>query len=1116
MTDLTREQRRALENSIKTAREEAELAAAEALRGLRVPDAEAPAGFDPERRAQRNRLRAHARALDDKRAANGTQAITRLTEQAAYVQWHRLLFARFLVERGLLRDETGAPVSLTDCREIALDLSADEDEWSVASGFAAGMLPGVFPADDPVESLRLTRERGRELRNRLLSIDAAVFQADDSLGWTYQFWRAAEKKAVNESQVKIGAAELPAVTQLFTEPYMVRFLLHNTLGAWWAGKVLAGNPVLAREAVDEAALRKACALPGYAWDFLRFVQEDGVWRPAAGTFPGWPTTAKALTVLDPSCGSGHFLTEALAALTALRATGEGLSAADSVAEVLRDNLAGLEIDGRCVQIAAFALALTAWRIGGPGVLLPTPNVAWVGARPPLPKTEFAALANGDVELRRGLEALHDLFVQAPLLGSLIEPAGGDLTDPRRIARIEDSIATLIEKIRDAEPERKEGALVAKGMADAAAILSQRWTLQTTNVPFLTEIKFTADLGAYVNRHFPVSRQNMATIFIDRMLRLSQKNGVIAFVAPQSWFYLKRYGEIRKFIFKNARPLGFFRLGQNAFEHPDSNGEAIGLSIVTNANSSRESTHAFIDASRHIEIDEKKTCIRDSQIALRPISAANMENKFLISDMVELGGSKLQEFTTAFLGISTSDSQRFIGKFWEIVAIGSVWEFLHTTSPETRHFGGMTDVVRWENEQGQLSALAESLRNVNHNVQNWRRGKPNWGKFGVCISQMAPFPATFYTGSIYDSNCCAIIPKNDNDLSALWAFLSSPDFSEFVQKSNGNRKVEVGTFLSLQFDLEHWRDRSSGHSAALVPEPYSKDPTQWLFHGHPRHTAAGAELHVALARLAGYRWPAETETSMRLSPDARARIAEAAVLPAADADGLLPLTPLLGERALADRLRTFCITAWGADWQSGTEAALVAAACDLAKDKRPAALTLDAWLRTHAARQHAKLFHDRPFLWWITDGRADGFCAVAHYHRLTKDKLERLAFQMLGDHLTRLGDDPRAEAGKILQRKLERIIEGEAPFDIFVRWKPLHAQPMGWDPDLDDGVRLNIRPFIEAGVLAHVPIGVHYRTDRGKDVPSAPWYGMFNGERRNHHHTTLAEKRSARANQGSQR
>jgi len=139
--------------------------------------------------------------------------------------------------------------------------------------------------------------------------------------------------------------------------------LHNTLGAWWAGKLLAADPALARDAANEDALRAACALPGYAWDYLRFVKEGETWRPAAGSFPGWPQRAAELTVLDPCCGSGHFLTEALSALAALRAREEGLTPANAVAAVLRDNLAGLEIDGRCVQIASFALALTAWRIG---------------------------------------------------------------------------------------------------------------------------------------------------------------------------------------------------------------------------------------------------------------------------------------------------------------------------------------------------------------------------------------------------------------------------------------------------------------------------------------------------------------------------------------------------------------------------------------------------------------------------------------------------------------------------------------------------------------------------------------------------------------------------------
>ena len=129
--------------------------------------------------------------------------------------------------------------------------------------------------------------------------------------------------------------------------------------------------------------------------------------------------------------------------------------------------------------------------------------------------------------------------------------------------------------------------------------------------------------------------------------------------------------------------------------------------------------------------------------------------------------------------------------------------------------------------------------------------------------------------------------------------------------------------------------------------------------------------------------------LRLSAAARARIDAAASLPAADADGLLALVPVLGERPLADRLRAWCAAAWGDAWAQGSEATLVAAACERARDKPPKQPTFDAWLLSHAARQHAKLFHDRPFLWWITDGRADGFTVVAHYHRLDHATLNRL-------------------------------------------------------------------------------------------------------------------------------
>ena len=112
---------------------------------------------------------------------------------------------------------------------------------------------------------------------------------------------------------------------------------------------------------------------------------------------------------------------------------------------------------------------------------------------------------------------------------------------------------------------------------------------------------------------------------------------------------------------------------------------------------------------------------------------------------------------------------------------------------------------------------------------------------------------------------------------------------------------------------------------------------------------------------------------------------------------------------------------------------------------------------------------------------------------------------------------RSAKAEALKTQLEAILEGEPPYDIFVRWKPLHQQSLGWDPDINDGVRMNIRPFVEAGVLRipRAKLGIKWEADRGKDVASAPWYklgpivGEPEGTRINDHHTTLAEKRAAR-------
>src|SRR5205823_6607780 len=111
-----------------------------------------------------------------------------------------------------------------ECRELAREKGID---WLLlASDFAQRMLPQIFRAGDPALEVSLPPEKRQELETLLEQLPPAVFVADDSLGWVYQFWQAEEKDRVNQSETKIGADELPAVTQLFTEDYMVLFLLH--------------------------------------------------------------------------------------------------------------------------------------------------------------------------------------------------------------------------------------------------------------------------------------------------------------------------------------------------------------------------------------------------------------------------------------------------------------------------------------------------------------------------------------------------------------------------------------------------------------------------------------------------------------------------------------------------------------------------------------------------------------------------------------------------------------------------------------------------------------------------------------------------------------------------
>ena len=389
--------------------------------------------------------------------------------------------------------------------------------------------------------------------------------------------------------------------------------------------------------------------------------------------------------------------------------------------------------------------------------------------------------------------------------------------------------------------------------------------------------------------------------------------------------------------------------------------------------------------------------------------------------------------------------------------------------------------------------------------------------------MGSLPVTTYDGEVYDQNGAVIVPNKEVSIAALWCFLSSTNFSKEVRRLDNKVGVTPATLAKVPFDLAHWTKIADEKYPNGLPKPYSNDPTQWIFHGFP--SQSDAPLQVAVARLLGYKWPAELDEEMELSDEARSLIEKSKTLNShADEDGIVCIPAIRGEEAADERLLSLLAASYGNEWSNDVLSKLLSEVDMSGK-------TLEVWLREKFFIQHSKLFGHRPFIWQIWDGLKDGFSALVNYHKLDYKTLETLIYTYLGDWIIRQkqeiengidGAEEKLAAAEQLKIKLERILVGEQPHDIFVRWKPLEEQSIGWNPDINDGVRMNIRPFMTApdvakkgaGVLRDKP-NIKWGKDRGKDVESAPWYKLGlqydgkEGDRINDHHLSLEEKQAAR-------
>lgn len=828
---------------------------------------------------------------------------------------------------------------------------------------------------------------------------------------------------------------------------------------------------------------------------------------------------------------------------------KGLDAKTAIDKVLTDNLHGLELDSRCVEIAAFALALEAWRYPNAGGYrtLSAMNIACSGLDVSAAGKEWQALAKHNPDISEALTWFTRTFKDAPVLGSLIDVntayyEGKAEGKPAPWQVLLDAQARM-QNLGDDEAQTAQ--VTAQGLAMAAKLLSNQYNLVATNVPYLARGKQCDSLKDFCENYFPEAKTDLATVFLERCLDFSPTGGTSTIVLPQNWLFLTSYKKFREKLLTQDTWNLVARLGPRAFE--TISGEVVqailitlskgaapqgallhGLDVSAPKTAAEKAERLLVESLKYVE-QAKQLGNPDSVIALHDLAQNG-----LLSDVVHYSN-----------GIQAGDSSNYVRYIWEQPK-SAIWEFHQTTVNNTVHFGGLDSVLRWEKGNGSFwRYVTERLGDGGQKA--WVRGTEYHRSRGLAVSATGKINVTQYMGSFWNDSVLGLVPKNDHELEAILSFCSSSDFECEVRKVD--QKLNVRSAVTkVAFDYEHWSKVAEEQYPNGLPQPYTNDPTQWIFHGHPcgsviwdedkKWTAVAQKrtddtvLQVAVARLLGYRWPAELDEEMELADEMLHWLAKSDnLLKLQDDDGIVCLPALRGEKAAATRLEAMLQAAYEEDWSSKVMSDLLASV---------GSKNLETWLRDKFFEQHCKLFQHRPFIWQIWDGMKDGFSVLVNYHKLNYQGLERLIYTYLGDWIRTQehgvkedldGAEERLTAARNLKATLEAILKGDAVtgksgLDIFVRWKPLHEQPMGWNPDLNDGVRLNIRPFMQApdvvptgkskgaGILRVKP-NIKWTKDRGTDVESAPWYllGLKYGEREgariNDHHISLADKQAAR-------
>ena len=686
-----------------------------------------------------------------------------IIEEVAYTWFNRLIAIRFMEVNDYLPSRMRVlssvsgkhePDIVTNPFEAELELSDDDKEKITAyksdnnidelfnllfikqCNALNNILPALFEKTDDYTELLLNLsviDRDGVVYKLVTDIAEDDFNIEkggqvEIIGWLYQYYNSEPKAAAFAKKGKISKEEIPAVTQLFTPDWIVRYMVENSLGRLWveghSNEELKVNwKYYLEEAAQEAEVEKQLA--EIRKEYAKLSPED-------------------IKIIDPCVGSGHILVYTFDVLIQIYESA-GYSTRDAAKSILEHNIYGLDIDDRAFQLAYFAIMMKA-RQYNRRILNGEykPNIYSVKESNGINREQLNYLGSGcsEDERNKALEqivTLLDTFKDAKEYGSIlnVEQFDAELLE-RFISQSEPDGQISMHTVGIEETIQELRQIIAVGK-----VLSDKYHTVVTNPPYMGGSNMNARLNEFIKKNYADYKSDFFSTFIVHASNMTIPNGFCGFFTPYVWMFIQSYEKLRQYLYTESTIETLIQFEYSAFEEA-----TVPVCTFTFRNShiaNRKGNYIrLVDFRGGMEVQRKKTLEaignhecgfyyeqstdNFGKIPGSPVAYWVSENFIKIFDI----GIKLSNIADSKQGMATADNNRFLRKWNEVEyrgiyfdakniydagRCGNKW-FPYNKGGEFRKWYGNNDyVVNWDNDGYEIKHFTDENGKLRSRPQN---------------------------------------------------------------------------------------------------------------------------------------------------------------------------------------------------------------------------------------------------------------------------------------------------------------------------------------------------------------------------------------------------------------